>query len=273
MEQSTFGHAKEGLTSGSLWEMVGKKRVVTFIGAGGKTTCLLRLTEELGQTGKSVIATTTTKVFPLSFSTLWQSREVIPPREIISPCFWYAKCEDTSGKWRGIPLALLDQAIREDPAGYSRFWVIEGDGARERQLKCWATHEPQIPDSTEAAVLVIAGGLWGKTLEEKDVHRSELNPGLLGKVWCPELAWQYILNSPVFYSTYSQMSWSILFNSGSGPEKRPRLSLASHELRKLLEIGKRFLARDPASKGQLPQHLRIALGDAKEGRLQWYDLW
>lgn len=271
MEQNDVVSAIGGLNygslnDGSLWEMLGKKRVVTFIGAGGKTTCLLRLTEEIGQAGKSVIATTTTKVYPLSFPVLWKNTNEIPPCETTLPCFWYAEHEAPSGKWRGVPLDLLDQAIGEEGESRdcSRFWVIEGDGARERQLKCWAAHEPQIPQATEVAVLVNSGGLWGKALQEQDIHRSELNPRLLGKVWCPELAWQYILDSPVFYAAYQKMSWCVLFNS---------VNSCSDELREMLEIGKNFLTSISASKLQRPQHLRLASGDAKEGNLQWYDLW
>lgn len=267
MDQRDVVSAKKGLISGDLWEMLGKKRVVTFIGAGGKTTCLLRLTEDLGKMGKSVIATTTTKVYPLSFPVLWKSKDESPPYEMRSSCFWYTECEAQSGKWKGVPLALLDQAIHEEMSGCSRFWVIEGDGARERQLKCWASHEPQIPCSTEAAVLVISGELWGKTLQAKDIHRSELDPELLGKVWCPELAWQYILSSPVFYSAYRQMSWTVLFNSANS------CSDMLCEILKIEEKREKILTGTPATKLQLPLHLRIAFGDAKEGNVQWCELW
>jgi len=50
--------------SGSLWDVTGRAQVVTFIGAGGKTTCLRSITREIDSAGHRVIATTTTKVFP-----------------------------------------------------------------------------------------------------------------------------------------------------------------------------------------------------------------
>ncbi|AHF08137.1 selenium cofactor biosynthesis protein YqeC [Desulfitobacterium metallireducens] len=254
-----------------LWDMVGKARVVTFIGAGGKTTCLSRLTEEISQAEKPVIATTTTKVYPLAFSSLWQNADGFSPPKTGMPCFWYANLEAESGKWMGIPVDILDQAIQKE-FGKS-FWVIEGDGARERQLKCWASYEPQIPHLTESAVLVIDGRLWGKKLQAREIHRPELYPHLIGEIWRPELAWQYILTSPMFYSEYQKISWSVLFNRWGDPGRRSSQDLGNDELRGLIKVGEEFLGREHLSDSHRPQHLRIASGNAKEGNLQWYDLW
>lgn len=274
MDRTKLVCTNEDLTSGSFWGMVRQAQVVTFIGAGGKTTCLNRLTWEIAQAGKPVIATTTTKVYPLSFPSLWQNAGEFPSPEIDVPCFWYSSLEGQSGKWLGIPFDLLDSAIQKEKySSNPRFWVIEGDGARERQLKCWASHEPQIPRLTESAVLVLDGRLWGRTLQEEEIHRSELCPYLSGHVWSPELAWEYILSSPVFKPEYREISWVIFFNTWSDPESGPRQDSFNDELCELIKVGEEFLAREHFSKPQLPKHLRLASGNAKEGSLQWYDLW
>lgn len=283
MKQVKLDADTEEIIYGSLWEMVCKAQVVTFIGAGGKTTCLNRLTWEIDQAGYPVIAATTTKVYPQAFPSHWQNAREFPFLEMVTPCFWYAGIEQESGKWQGISIDVLDSAIRkESTLGKGeqlelqprRFWVIEGDGAREHRLKCWASHEPQIPRSTEAAVLVIDGHLWGKTLKKTDMHRSEICSDLVGKVWNPELAWQYILSSPVFSQAYRELSWFVLFNVWG----KEHVEQEYDELRELKKLGEKFLTQTQEHfyenlHSRLPQHLRLSSGNAKEGNLRWYDLW
>lgn len=283
MKQVKLDVDTQELIYGNLWEMVCKAQVVTFIGAGGKTTCLNRLTWEIDQAGHSVIATTTTKVYPQSFPSHWQNAREFPFRETVAPCFWYSGIEEESGKWQGISIDVLDSAIRKESIQGEgeqlelqprRFWVIEGDGAREHRLKCWASHEPQIPRSTEAAVLVIDGHLWGKTLKETDMHRPEICRDFVGKVWNPDLAWQYILSSPVFSLAYRELSWFVLFNVWD----KAQAEQGYNEFGELRKLGEKFLtqAQEPVHENlqsRLPQHLRLSSGNAKEGNLRWYDLW
>ena len=253
-----------GLENGSLWDMTGRKQVITFIGAGGKTTCLQAITREIESYNQQVIATTTTKVFPEQHFKVWKASNP-PPHTLEDACFWYTQVENESGKWIGLPLNAVDDAIAEDPHS-KRFWVIEGDGARGRKLKCWAPHEPQIPERTECAVLVLDRGLWGNVLLEDQVHRGELCQNLLGHVWDAEKSWGYFLSSPVFASQYRHMTWVILLNSRKNVENVGAI------LRNLSRRGSeiRQSVNELESK---PRHLRLAAGDAKEGKLRWFDLW
>jgi hypothetical protein len=221
---------------------------------------------------KFVIATTTTKVYPLPFPSLCKNAGEFPFLEITSPlCFWYDDIEEKSGKWLGISVGDLEQVIQE--AGKKYVWVIEGDGARERQLKYWASHEPQIPRLTESAVLVIDGRLWGKILQENEIHRSELCPQLAGQIWSPELAWEYILSSPVFRPEYREMSWVVLFNSWGASENEVEQAYVEKELQAVIRAAKDLIEKDSPQAQLRPRHLRLAAGDAKEGSLRWYDLW
>lgn len=277
MVTSEIGLSNKCWSSGSLWDMAGRAQVITFIGAGGKTTCLRSITQEINSVGLRVIATTTTKVFPEEHINVWKDTYP-PPFDQKGACFWYTKAEDVSGKWIGPPLKAVDAAILEDlltiekksiqaeqRGGDSctevdnskRFWMIEGDGARGCKLKCWAPHEPQIPVRSNCAVLVLDRGLWGRVLQADQVHRPELCPDLLGQVWNAERAWSYFLRSPVFAPEYGQMSWVILLNSpGQDLENEDLLELQRH-------------ASDLKNR---PRHLRLAAGDAKEGKIQWFDL-
>lgn len=257
------------MKSGGLWEMSGFARVVAFIGAGGKTTCLSTLATELDTAGKKVVVTTTTKVFPSHLKNVWQSPKACPPPEMGSPCFWYAEIESLTGKWIGPSTESVDAALKSD---HDRYWVIEGDGARGRKLKLWAAHEPQIPLKTECAVLLVSGELWGKTINAEDIHRAVLNSQFVERQWNNKTAWEYFFESPVFYSVYSHMSWVILINQFKDEAKHFK-DEAKHPilLEELATSGKRFLkSKNPQF---LPAHLKVALGDARKGTIRWYDLW
>lgn len=256
--------------SGTLWEMTEHAPVITLIGAGGKTTTLQALTQEIQALGKPVIATTTTKVYPLSWAVRWRDPIYPPPLEK-TPCFWYA-AEDfgegkDSKKWRGPDKIYIDQAIQSMPE--SVCWVIEGDGARGKKLKCWDSHEPQIPLSTRCAVLLIAGDLWERTLSAEEIHRSERCPDLVGKPWSGEAAAQYILSSPVIDPKMKAYHWIVLFNEYE--ESKMKLNTFSFCIKSMIgNLQNYFHSAPEISK---PQHLRLASGSIKEGRAEWYDLW
>ena len=278
--------------SGSLWGMTGRAQVVTFIGAAGKTTCIRSLTHEIDAAEHRVIATTTTKVFPEESMKGWQNPNP-PPFEQEGACFWYAQVEDKSGKWMGPPVQAVDTAIadartvldvgaiHELPVVHGSasartvsdlHWVIEGDGARGLKLKCWAPHEPQIPKLSDCVVLVLDGGLWGRVLQEEQVHRPAGCLDLLGHVWNAEKAWRYFLRSPVFAPQYGEMSWVILLNRyGETAENEDLLE----PWEPLLDLNRRWadIQREVKDLEYRPKHLRLAAGDAKKGELQWFDLW
>lgn len=286
---------KNGSANGSLWEMTRHAQVVTFIGAGGKTTCLRSMTQELESAGQQVIATTTTKVYPQEYMNVWKSTD--PPDEQDGACFWYVNGMDASGKWIGPPVQVVDAAIVADrlslkldantlhassrtvPDLHARYWVIEGDGARGLRLKCWESHEPQIPLGSNCAVLVLDRDLWGNVLEPNYVHRPQRCSDLLGRVWNAESAWRYFLESPVFDPRYGNLSWVVFLNSPRGVGETSNQMLngksVAVESDPLKEISEKWLeiqAQGDKLKHR-PIHLRLAVGDAKEGTIEWCDLW
>ncbi len=246
--------------------MTGRAQVTTFIGAGGKTTCLQAITREINSAGLRVIATTTTKVYPEQHMKVWKNSGP-PPYDLGDACFWYVSREAESGKWIGPPPKAVDDAIasasqRTVP---NLHWVIEGDGAKGLMLKCWEPHEPQIPQRSDCVVLVLDGGLWGRVLQAEQVHRPADCQDLVGQVWNAEQAWRYFLRSPVFAPPYGHMSWVILLNS--------KASMGSYK--PLLDLNHRWAEFEQEAKGleYRPKHLRIAAGDAKGDKLKWFDLW
>lgn len=320
---STVTGLPDSWAHGGLWDMTRRERVVTFIGAGGKTTCLQALTREIESSEQRVIATTTTKVYPEKRMNCWKNPNP-PPYERTGSCFWHVDVMEESGKWIGPSREAVDDAIELASAvhdvgainglpwhsgGSMRtgllhqrtvpvlprkqenrpcafpgrstrtvpvlpWWVIEGDGARGLKLKCWESHEPQIPRRSNCVVLVLDGGLWGGVLQAEYVHRPAVCPDLVGQVWNAEQAWRYFLRSPVFAPQYQQMSWVILLNSPGKNLKNEDLLDLRPPFDPLLDLWHKWieLQRQVFDQSR-PKHLRLAVGDAKEGEMRWFDLW
>lgn len=259
------------MQKGSLWEMTEHARVITLIGAGGKTTSLQRLGQEIQAAGLEAVLTTTTKVWPFQDARVWIN-PCLPPPSIHSSgiWFWYASEEPESGKWRGPEFGIVDQALSNimlheggsRNKNSSRVWVIEGDGAKEKSLKFWAEHEPQIPSYTECSILVVDGSLWGKRFSDIDIHRSEYGRAFIGRVFDAECLWEYLLASPVFFPGYTQMQWVVVLNEkGLGVLADVEgLGLNGHKL----ELYQRQIR---------PRHLRLAAGDCRAGEMRWVELW
>lgn len=243
--------------TGGLWELTDQARVVTFIGASGKTTSLVRLAEELNRTGQRFVLTTTTKVFPFNLDSIWQSWVSPPPLDDGQSWFWYGQPEAKTGKWVGPPLSVIDQGIR---ASDNTIWGIEGDGARSQQLKCWAANEPQIPEETRWVVLLLNASLWGKMLLAEDVHRPHCCPERIGRTWDAESCWEYLRQSPVSDPQYAGYRWAVLFNDHR-----------SSGVGNLDEILRQLSASWSLERTRFPA-LRLATGSVKGGALRWLDL-
>ncbi len=148
--------------------------LVSFIGAGGKTTLLLRLAEELSAAGHKVIVTTTTRIYPphnlplilastiekalteLSETLKTQSIAVIGSK--ISP----------DGKLQGLQPDLVNRIFKE----LQHFTLVEADGARGKPLKGYNNYEPLIPSGSNLVFAVIGADVLGQINDETHVHRS-----------------------------------------------------------------------------------------------------
>lgn len=159
--------------------------VVALVGAGGKTTALFHLADELSARGERVIVTTTTR-FGKSQITQHASRI----RFDNAPAFIArvrAALDDRArvfiigddlpaDKVAGVPPQFIDQLARENLATI----VYEADGARMRAFKAPATHEPVIASSTTLVVPVVGASIFGKALDAENVHRPEMAAQLAG---------------------------------------------------------------------------------------------
>ena len=184
--------------------------VVSFVGAGGKTTAALRLMEELAGIGRRVVFTTTTKILepiPRENEHLLLTNEkeaLVQVPELLThypKVFLAQRCLEEMdptalgesdrdyprrpNKLAGVPPSLVDRLALRLRSGQAQrlggvVILVEADGAGHRALKAPAAHEPVAPSSTTILVPLADLTVLGKPLAEEYVHRSELVAGLTG---------------------------------------------------------------------------------------------
>ena len=161
--------------------------MIGLVGAGGKTSLMFRLAQELSAEGETVLTTTTTRIFM--------------PEEEQSRCVILA---DTTEKILERAVPKLNEhrhltaaaGLSADPgklAGLTpetvdRLWasqvfdwiIVEADGAAGRPLKAPAEHEPVIPSGTGWLVGMVGLRALGMPLTDQWVFRAEMFSRITG---------------------------------------------------------------------------------------------
>lgn len=149
--------------------------VVSFFGAGGKTTLLLRLAAELISAKQKVLLTTTTKIYqpgdlPLLFaSTSEQALKILQKHFSTNNIAVLGKGLTEDHKVEGVEIEVIDALKKALPLSI----LVEADGAKGKSLKGYETHEPVIPASSDLVGAVIGADAIGAELSAKIVHRLD----------------------------------------------------------------------------------------------------
>ena len=175
--------------------------VVSLVGAGGKTTAMLRLADELGSAGHTVLITTTTRILePItrsdetlllsnSLETLIVQLHSLPDthRKVFLAHHRLAEADPRfaaqapypaqANKVAGLPPTWIDHLHRAFPEAII---LVEADGARHRYLKAPAAHEPVVPSTTTLLIPLADLAILGCPLNDRYVHRPERVSALLG---------------------------------------------------------------------------------------------
>lgn len=147
------------------------KRIICFVGAGGKTTMIFELAKELAAKGKSVIITTSTHMQrPQSNFVEWGAPLHVEKGQAVATGI---STSDTMMK--GFELSEYENLAKK-----ADVVLIEADGSRTKPLKVPASHEPVIVSGTELVVGVLGVNSVGKTIEEVG-HRPADIAQVLGK--------------------------------------------------------------------------------------------
>ncbi|HYA91937.1 MAG TPA: selenium cofactor biosynthesis protein YqeC [Thermodesulfobacteriota bacterium] len=166
---------------GSLTGALGIKtrEVISLVGAGGKTTLMFRLAQELTVSGKRVVTTTTTKILepaPEETGSLF-----IDPDEERIKTFVRRQLDQYhhitvamerlgSAKLKGISPNLVNGLWR---LGGMDAMIIEADGAAGRPVKAPRENEPVIPTTTTLVVAILGVDGMGKELNDENVFQPE----------------------------------------------------------------------------------------------------
>lgn len=157
-----------GVSYGSLTECLEiKKGITSFIGGGGKSTIIKRISEEIKN---SVIITTTTHIYApkLYYNNITDAQNAIINEHII-----------TVGKNCGnnkLEMAVEPHMLKD----IANFVLVEADGSRRLPLKVPATNEPVIPRGNKKTVLIC--GIDALNNRIIDIcHRAEETAKFLNK--------------------------------------------------------------------------------------------
>jgi probable selenium-dependent hydroxylase accessory protein YqeC len=147
--------------------------VVAFVGAGGKTTAMFRLADEIAATGGRVVTTTTTR---LAASEAARAQVHVCTPAALPAALASARHVLFTG---GLD-ADADKALGVDPAALCALrlsgvtLLVEADGSRRLPFKAPADHEPVVPACATLVVWVVGVDAVGAPLDADHVHRPAL---------------------------------------------------------------------------------------------------
>ncbi|MDA8308374.1 MAG: selenium cofactor biosynthesis protein YqeC [Deltaproteobacteria bacterium] len=220
--------------------------VVSLIGAGGKTTLMFLLAQELAAEGESVLTTTTTKIFvprPDQSGTLILAEDFPTLLEKlgapVSGGFHVTAAASQlpgGNKLAGYPPELID-ALKG--ACCFKWILVEADGSRQLPLKAPAEHEPVIPETSGCVIAVVGLEAIGKPLCDEYVFRSSVYSRLTGiAVGSPVTAQSVVraLLAPegIFKGSPPQSRRVVFLNKAEDPD---RLAAGEAVARSFLERG------------------------------------
>ena len=152
---------------------------MAFVGAGGKTTCMFRLAEELKKLGAKVVVTTTTKIwYPKAFQydrliIHPEAEEVLAQVASAAPGTITVVAEEVlgaSGKLKGFAPEIYDRLLC---AGLVDYILVEADGSKSKPVKAPGEHEPVLPKRTELVIGLTGFDCYSRTIDRETVFRMD----------------------------------------------------------------------------------------------------
>lgn len=154
--------------------------MTAVIGAGGKTTLIRALAEELtGGASQSrparVVVATSTKMFVPDWCPVLQEASLDQVQEALAetPIICVGSLHEPTGKLSAPSISFVELANLAD------YMLVEADGAKMLPLKAHADHEPVIPDCA-CRVICVAGVDGVERPISQACHRAETFARLAG---------------------------------------------------------------------------------------------
>lgn len=146
--------------------------VLSFVGAGGKTSCMLELARDLAVQGKKVLVTTTTHMeHPLNLNQpgcVDASAEEITEQLEKNGFLIAGSRAEQPGKIKGLSVPVWEQVKKK-----ADVILVEADGAKRFPLKVPGKQEPVIPKECTHILIFAGAGALGRTLKESCFRLQE----------------------------------------------------------------------------------------------------
>lgn len=157
---------------------LGRRELVSIVGAGGKTTILRTLGEELATARAQVVLTTTT---------------MLAEDQVHEPACWSDLPSEVEARFSpGVPLFVVAGRVPGKVTGPSKtvvdriflettvdYIIVEADGARKMMIKAPAEHEPAIPEASTTVIVTMGFDAIGRSIIDV-AHRPERVAELAG---------------------------------------------------------------------------------------------
>jgi probable selenium-dependent hydroxylase accessory protein YqeC len=152
-------------------------RIIAIVGAGGKTTLMYSLAREMLSLGRTVVTTTTTKIFRpgKDQSPCLILLEEHPELDNLQDClaeFGHVTVARGHGVQQGKLDGVGDEIINRC-THHAQWVLVEADGAAGRTIKAPEEWEPVIPQCTDLVIPVVGLDSIGKPATADTVFRLE----------------------------------------------------------------------------------------------------
>lgn len=147
-----------------------KGDVISIVGAGGKTTFMYSLAEELRGENK-VLVTTTTKIYMphnkyYDFVAINENNFNKYNCEKANGVYLYGSHLNEENKIIGLDTELLKAQLP-----YFDYVLVEADGSKRKSIKGWKDDEPVISKDTHKTIGILSIDALGKKVNTENIHR------------------------------------------------------------------------------------------------------
>lgn len=164
-------------------------RMVSLVGAGGKTSLMFALAREGVAAGERVLVSTTTKIASDEAVGPWPAFAAADAPAILrhararlgadgGAVIAYSGEIGDGLRLAGFGPPVFHELLHD---GYFRRMVIEADGAARKPLKAAADYEPVVPAESDALIMVAGLNGLGRPLDEANLFRPEIWARLTGQ--------------------------------------------------------------------------------------------
>lgn len=185
--------------------------VISFVGAGGKTSLIFAWAEELVAQGKKVIVTTTTHMYHPEFAKdIYRGSSIVyypdyaaDSSDLLEDCaridallakegivMIASEDSDKKRKVKTPPIKLLEYAYEA-----ADVVLIEADGSGQMPLKWPKPNEPVVPECTDFSICVAGLSSIGRPLDEA-IYGADYMPKAMSRPLVDEELIAAIVSSP-----------------------------------------------------------------------------